>query len=141
MANTDNPGAAMAAAVDAEIEVFKELQEEVQNLRGDIQTLLQQQNENHMVKQELDLLDDSSNVYKMVGPVLLRNDLDDAKQTVEKRLEYIGNERSKLETALEKKEQKLQETAIKVQQLQGAMQRAAVEAAKAVAAANTTAKA
>ena len=45
-----------------------------------------------MVKQELDLLDDQSTVYKMVGPVLMKNDLDDAKQTVEKRLEYISGE-------------------------------------------------
>jgi len=133
MAN-DNPGAAMAAAVDAEIAGFRELQEEIGKMRGDIQTLLQQQNENEMVKQELDILDDSANVYKMVGPVLMKNDLDDAKQTVEKRLEFIGGERKRLETSLEKKEEKLQQTAVKVQELQGAMQRAAVEAAKAVAA-------
>jgi prefoldin beta subunit len=132
--SSDNPGAVMAAAVDAEIAVFKELQEETQKLRGDIQTLLQQQHENEMVKQELDLLDDSCNVYKMVGPVLLKNDLDDAKQTVEKRLEYITGERKKLEASLAKKEEKLQATAAKIQEIQGTMQRAAVEAAKAAAA-------
>lgn len=137
MSNNDNPGAVMAAAVDAEIAVFKELQEEIQELRGNIQTLLQQHNENEMVKQELALLDDTSNVYKMIGPVLIKNDLDDAKQTVEKRLEYIGGERKKLETTLEKKEEKLQQTATKIQELQGAMQRAAVEAAKAAAAAGS----
>mmetsp|Transcript_40195 Transcript_40195/g.82726 ORF Transcript_40195/g.82726 Transcript_40195/m.82726 type:complete len:92 (-) Transcript_40195:736-1011(-) len=87
-----NPGSNMAAAVDAEVAKFRELQTEISELRSSQQTLIGQQNENEMVKQELDLLDDSSTVYKMVGPVLMKNDLDDAKQTVEKRLEYITGE-------------------------------------------------
>ena len=43
----------------------------------------------HDWPQELDLLDGSSCVYKMMGPVLLRVDLEDAKQNVEKRLDLI----------------------------------------------------
>jgi prefoldin beta subunit len=39
--------------------------------------------------QELDLLEDSSTVYKMVGPVLMKVDLGDAKDNVEKRLDFI----------------------------------------------------
>ena len=31
-------------------------------------------------------------VYKQVGPVILRHDLDEAKDTVEKRLEFISGE-------------------------------------------------
>lgn len=124
----------MAAAVDEEIAVFRTLQEEISKLRGDIQTLLQQENENEMVRQELNLVDASSKVYKMVGPVLMKNDLDDAKQTVDKRLEFITGERKKKEASLNEKEEKLQKTAFKIQEMQGTMQRAAVEAAKAVAA-------
>lgn len=83
----------MAASVDAEVAKFRALQTEIQELRSSQQTLIGQQNENEMVKQELDLLDeDSATVYKMVGPVLMKNDLDDAKQTVDKRLEYITGE-------------------------------------------------
>ena len=82
----------MAAAADAEAARFRELQEEAQKLRSDQQTLMGQQNENEMVKQELDLLEEGACVFKMVGPILMRNDLDDAKQTVEKRLEYIQGE-------------------------------------------------
>jgi len=92
-ADPTNPGSNMAAAVDAEVAKFRALQTEIQELRSSQQTLIGQQNENEMVKQELDLLDeDSATVYKMVGPVLMKNDLDDAKQTVEKRLEYITGE-------------------------------------------------
>ena len=92
----------MANAVDAEITSFRTLQEEVQKLRTDQQLLMQQQSENEMVKQELDLIDTSSSssssssssnhVYKLVGPVLMKNDLGDAKQTVGQRLELITGE-------------------------------------------------
>lgn len=87
-----NPGSELAAAVDAKISQYRQLQEEIQNLQTDRQVLMQQQNENEMVKQELALLDDTSQVYKMIGPILLKNDTDDAKQTVNQRLELITGE-------------------------------------------------
>jgi len=82
---------------------------------------------------ELDLLDGSANVFKQVGPVLMRNDLDDAKQTVEKRLEFITGELKKNEEKLSSIEKKSSESAEKVQKMQGAMQAAAAEMAKQVA--------
>ncbi len=42
-----------------------------------------------MVQQELEALDSGANVYKMMGPVLLRVELEDAKQNVGKRLDLI----------------------------------------------------
>ena len=48
--------------------------------------------------QELDVCDQEASegsdvtVYKQVGPVLMKNDLDEAKDTVEKRLEFISGE-------------------------------------------------
>ena len=42
--------------------------------------------------QELDLLDSTNTVYKLIGPVLVKQDLDEAKATVTKRLEYINGE-------------------------------------------------
>lgn len=87
-----NPTQGMAAAVDANVQKLRTCQEEIQKLRGDQQLLMQQQSENDMVKQELNLLEDGSQVYKMVGPCLMKNDIDDAKQTVEQRLELITGE-------------------------------------------------
>jgi len=93
MANNEmNPGKMITAAVDEEIAAFQTLQTELQGLRGDEQVLISQQNENEMVKQELDLLDDSAPVFKRMGPVLMKNDLSEAKETVQKRLEFIGGE-------------------------------------------------
>jgi len=92
MSLNPNPGSELAAAVDAKVSQYRQLQEEIQKLQGDRQVLMQQQNENEMVKQELALLDDTSQVYKMIGPILLKNDTDDAKQTVNQRLELILGE-------------------------------------------------
>jgi hypothetical protein len=37
-------------------------------------------------------LADDANIYKLVGPVLLKQDTSEAKSTVDGRLEYIGGE-------------------------------------------------
>ena len=42
--------------------------------------------------QELEKLDDDANVYKLVGSVLIKQDLVEAKGNVTKRLEFIQNE-------------------------------------------------
>ena len=43
-------------------------------------------------KKELDLLKKDDTVYKLVGPVLLKQDLVEAVQTVDKRISYIQGE-------------------------------------------------
>lgn len=131
---SQNPAAAIQQSIAEETAIFHKLREEIAKLRNDVQLLASQQNENEMVKQELALLTDESNVYKMVGPVLLKQDLDEAKSTVDKRLEFIGSERKKVERSLEAKETKANEIAAAVQQMNGALQQAAVEATRAIAA-------
>lgn len=73
-------------------------------------------------------------IFKQVGPVLIKNDLSEAKDTVEKRLEFITGELKKTESFIQTKETQAQELAQKIQEMQMAMQRAAVEAAKVAAA-------
>lgn len=51
-----------------------------------------QLNENTAVKQELDLLKSGNDVFKLIGPVLVKQDLEEAKQNVIKRMEYIAAE-------------------------------------------------
>lgn len=45
-----------------------------------------------LAMQELELLDDDANVFKLIGPVLVKQDLAEAKANVNKRLEYITAE-------------------------------------------------
>ena len=42
--------------------------------------------------QELQVLEDGANVFKMVGPLLVKQELDDARNNVAKRLEFITQE-------------------------------------------------
>lgn len=51
-----------------------------------------QLNENIAVKKELDLLKSEDDVFKLIGPVLIKQDVEEAKQNVAKRMEYISSE-------------------------------------------------
>jgi len=123
-----NPGSNMSSAVDAEIAEFRAIQESMGKLRSDQQVLMQQHTENEMVKEELDRLNSDSCVYKKVGPVLMKHDLDEAKQTVSKRLEFISNELEKVSDKISAKERLAESSARKIQEMQKAMQAAAAEA-------------
>lgn len=115
---------------------YRALQDEVQVLATQRQTYAQQANENDMVKKELDLLDDEAKVYKLVGPVLLKQDVDEAKTNVNKRLEFINNELSKVNTKIEAKEKEAIGIRTNISNMQMEMQKRAAEAAKGAVAAH-----
>ncbi|RHY95105.1 hypothetical protein DYB37_011252 [Aphanomyces astaci] len=125
---------ALAQQADAEMAAYRALQEEVTVLANQRQLYAQQQNENSMVKQELDLLADGSKVFKLIGPVLLKQDTSEAKTNVSKRLEFIQKEMEKVEKKLAAKE----EEAVKIRQniaaIQTQMQKNAAESAGSAAA-------
>jgi prefoldin beta subunit len=133
---SNNPGTVLASAVDAEMTKFREVQASINQMRSDLQILLGQSTENEMVLQELSLLhgDDGAVVYKMIGPALIKQDLEDATQTVKKRLEFIVSERQKLSTRINEKERLANELAEKVQQMQSMLQQTTAQAVQAIAA-------
>ena len=133
-ANANNPGNILASAVDAEVQKFRRLQEELQELQGDLQTVAAQETENDIVKQELALLSDPSVVYKMIGPVLIKQDLEDAQQTVHKRLEFIRDEKKKMLRKIDEKQERCQELAVKIQGMQRQLQETTAQALQAIAA-------
>jgi len=57
-----------------------------------VQQYNQKKHENDSVKNELDLLGETEHVYKLVGPVLIKEELADARITISKRLEFINKE-------------------------------------------------
>lgn len=50
---------------------------------------------------ELDQLEEGSKVYKLIGPVLTPQDADDAKSTVQTRIDFISKELANARTKLE----------------------------------------
>jgi prefoldin beta subunit len=136
--SSDNPGNVLASAVDAEVAKFRELQEIIQKVRNDYQVVLGQMTENEMVQEELKLVGQESGdgdpvVYKMVGPVLIKQELEDATQTVQKRLEFIQQEQQKLTKKMEEREKQANEIAQKIQQMQTNLQQTTVQAVQAIA--------
>ncbi|XP_043693841.1 prefoldin subunit 6-like [Telopea speciosissima] len=62
--------------------------------------------ENELVLKELDLLDENANVFKLMGPVLVKQDLAEANANVRKRIDYISAELKRLDGNLQDLEQK-----------------------------------
>ena len=68
---------------------------------------------------ELDLLKDDANVYKLIGPVLVKQDLAEANANVRKRIEYISAELKRLDATvqdLEEKQNSKKDAILKLQQ-------------------------
>ncbi|PQM40326.1 prefoldin subunit 6 [Prunus yedoensis var. nudiflora] len=62
--------------------------------------------ENELVLKELDLLSEDANVFKLIGPVLVKQDLAEARANVRKRIEYISAELKRLDATLQDLEEK-----------------------------------
>ena len=84
-----------------------------------------------MVKQEMDLLEEGATLFKLVGPILVKQPLDEAKANVEKRLEFIKAELEKVQDNITAKETESNEQKEKIMALQREMQAGAAAAAQA----------
>lgn len=92
----------MSTKLADEIAKFNNLQKEYQKVCTTHQQLDEQLNENKIVKQEFDLLDESSAVYKLIGPALIKQELKEAKDNVQNRIKYISTEMKKQEELLKR---------------------------------------
>jgi len=82
-----------------------------------------------MVKSELGLLGESDTVFKMLGPVLVKQNLDEAKQNVQKRIDYISGELKRQDNAIKELEKKQESCRENLGKLQHQFQQAQVKAA------------
>ncbi|XP_069602389.1 prefoldin subunit 6 [Ranitomeya imitator] len=110
--------------LQAEVTKYQQVQKDISSNMSVRQKLEVQLTENNIVKDELALLDDSNTVYKLVGPVLVKQDLEEAKSTVDKRLQYINGEIKRFETLLKDLEQRSEEQRTSLTKLQQEYQRA-----------------
>ncbi|CAJ0946071.1 unnamed protein product [Ranitomeya imitator] len=110
--------------LQAEVTKYQQVQKDISSNMSVRQKLEVQLTENNIVKDELALLDDSNTVYKLIGPVLVKQDLEEAKSTVDKRLQYINGEIKRFETLLKDLEQRSEEQRTSLTKLQQEYQRA-----------------
>ncbi|CAN0911460.1 Prefoldin subunit 6 [Linum grandiflorum] len=81
--------------------------------------------ENELVLKELELLREDANVFKLIGPVLVKQDLAEANANVHKRIEYISAELKRHDATLqdlEEKQNSKREAVMKVQQRMQSLQ-------------------
>ena len=94
----------MTTVIDDKVRQWKSMDSDISALFTQKTQALAQFNENTMVKGELDILEEGDNVFKLVGPVLMTIDLEEAKENVAKRVEFIETEISKLDAAIATKQ-------------------------------------
>ncbi|KAF2814821.1 Prefoldin beta-like protein [Mytilinidion resinicola] len=115
---------------------LQELSDDYQKIQGELssaidarQKLESQQQENTGVQKEFAKLDDDANIYKQIGPVLLKQDKTEAVMAVDGRLEFIDKEIKRFEKQIvdiQQRAEKLKAEIIHIQsQAQQAQQTAA----------------
>merc|ERR1712141_149860 len=82
----------LQAQLQEKVEKLQNLQKNPKKTLVARQTLDSQLNENKLVKEELDRLDEDAKVFKLIGPALVKQETTDAKQNVDKRIDYISGE-------------------------------------------------
>ncbi|CAG8645656.1 15553_t:CDS:2, partial [Acaulospora morrowiae] len=75
--------------------------------------------ENEIVEKEFKLLNDDSNIYKLIGPVLVKQEKSEATLNVSKRLEYIRSEIKRVESQIKDLTEKLEKKKLEVVEIQG----------------------
>ena len=88
-----------------EIENIKKMKAEQNVFRQNIQSYEFKKNENEMVKKELEFIEDGDEVFKLVGPMLVKEEISDAKQNVTKRVDFITKEIEKFDKKIQSHEE------------------------------------
>jgi prefoldin beta subunit len=130
----------MASAVDGEIQKLRGMKQELDQLRHDLSIVLSQETENEMVLMELDVIAEQqqeastggSMVYKLLGPVLVPQPVDEGQATVRKRLEFIRSEKERLDSKIQGIEKKGESLSVKIQGMQAALQQQTAQAVQTV---------
>ena len=95
------------------------IEKEQSKIRVAINNFENKKNENNIVKSELALLDDEDIVYKLIGPILVQQDISDAKLQVDSRIEIINKEIHKLEKNYQNNTKKIEANRQKIADIQG----------------------
>eukprot|EP01119_Soliformovum_irregulare_P003416 TRINITY_DN13913_c0_g1_i1.p1 TRINITY_DN13913_c0_g1~~TRINITY_DN13913_c0_g1_i1.p1 ORF type:complete len:137 (+),score=42.16 TRINITY_DN13913_c0_g1_i1:34-411(+) len=99
---------------EAEVSELKTARNTLQNLINSKAQFLTQHNENEMVLQELQLLEEDAQIYKLIGPALIKQEKTEAVANVKKRLEFIKGEDTRLDKTIKDMQKTVKEKEEKV---------------------------
>jgi prefoldin beta subunit len=83
---------AAAQRLEEEVKLLRKMQDEAQQTMNTRAQLVAQMKENELVKQELDLIaddDEGARIYKLIGPVLVKQEKKEAASNVGKRIDFL----------------------------------------------------
>ncbi|KAI5479991.1 prefoldin subunit 6 [Pseudohyphozyma bogoriensis] len=112
----------LEAQLTAGSKIYQKLQDDFTKAVESRQRLDAQKSENESVKKEFETLTSGNKVYKLVGPVLLRQENDEAKANVANRLELINGEIKRVETQINDITKKLEEKKMELVHIQTQIQ-------------------
>ncbi|KAF3490934.1 uncharacterized protein GIQ15_00451 [Arthroderma uncinatum] len=101
---------------------YQQLQAELEEAIGAREKLEAQQQENTSVQKEFKTLDDDANIYKLIGPILLKQDKSEAVMAVDGRLDFIEKEINRIEKQIAEVQEKSEMKKGEIIQLQAQMQ-------------------
>ena len=91
---------------------YEEVVQEINDNRAQMQVqydllraLTAQKSENESVKKDFDSLEQDATIWKLVGPVMVKQDREDAKTNVDKRIEFIAADIAKAEVEIKRLEE------------------------------------
>lgn len=90
--------------------------------------MAEKKNENDMVLTEFKMLSEDANVFKLVGPILAKQDLSECKSNVSKRIEFIDKEIARLSTLETEFQGKVTDKTANIKKMQNDMQRIILDA-------------
>jgi len=89
------------------VEKYNQIVAEINENRSKLQTqydllrqLTAQKSENESVKKDFESLEENGVIWKLVGPVMVKQDREEAKANVDKRIEFIAGDVTKAEEAI-----------------------------------------
>lgn len=101
---------------------YNSMQEDVARLVEASQKQQSLMNETTMCKEEVARLDESSTIYKLTGPILVKQDLESTRSNVEKRLEFITTQFKAVEDKLSAKHKEVEAARNDLYKLQATIQ-------------------
>lgn len=109
---------------------YNQSQSDLTKLVSSRQQLETQFQENRIVKEEFDQLKDDAKIYKLIGPVLMAQDEDEAKSNVDKRIDFIKREIERVEEQIKAKQGSFEKTRDALVHARTAKMEAAAKASK-----------
>lgn len=108
--------------LQSEIASYQVLQKDYSKAVQNRAQLESQLKENEEVSKEFGLLKDNATIYKLIGPVLVKQEPAEAVGNVAKRVEYIKGEIKRMESQIKDLEDKQEKKKIEVVKLQTMVQ-------------------